>query len=120
MEDKKTSLFGDVAATPADDEEEQVDENYNPEEEVVDGNWKIVDLPQVTPANLDDIADTLWECKMKLYRFDKTKQGGSEWKERAVGIFKFIKDKKDDKIRGLLRQDTTNKIMANFYGIIVF
>ena len=23
------------------DGEEQVDENYNPEEEVVDGNWKI-------------------------------------------------------------------------------
>ena len=96
---------------PKSDGEEQVDENYNPEEEVVDGNWKIIDLPELHVSNGEDKCENLWECKMKLYRFDN-----NQWKERAVGIFKFLKDKESGKIRGVLRQDVTSKIMANFYG----
>lgn len=93
------------------DGEEQVDENYNPEEEVVDGNWKIIDLPQADVKTWEETSEILWEAKMKLYRWDK-----DQWKERAVGQFKFVKDKQTGKIRGVLKQDTTSKIMANFYG----
>ena len=96
---------------PKSDGEEQVDENYNPEEEVVDGNWKIIDLPKVDVQTGEETQETLFEAKMKLYRFDN-----NQWKERAVGIFKFLKDKQSGKIRGVLRQDVTNKIMANFFG----
>jgi Ran-binding protein 1 len=93
------------------DGEDQVDENYNPEEEVFEGNWKIIDLPVVVPVTDDEHIETLWECKMLLYRWDK-----DQWKERAKGEFKFIREKKSTKIRGVLRQATTNKVMGNFFG----
>ena len=90
--------------------EDHVDENYNPEEEIFDGNWKVIDLPKVDSLKPEDVAETLWECKMKLYRWDV-----DQWKERAIGQFSFIKDKSSSKVRGILRQEVTNKIMANFY-----
>lgn len=93
--------------------EDEVDANYNPEEEVCDGNWKIVDLPMVQLPKEEEESDTLWECKLKLYRYDV-----DQWKERAVGQFKFLKDKKSGKIRGVLRQVTTEKIMAHFFGTL--
>lgn len=101
----------DNKADPVEDGDEQVDENYNPEEEVFEGNWKIIDLPEVAQTTDEEHCETLWECKMLLYRWDK-----DQWKERAKGDFKFIKEKKSGKIRGVLRQATTSKVMANFYG----
>ena len=101
----------DKAPETVEDGDEQMDENYNPEEEVFEGNWKIIDLPEVSNSSDDDHVENLWECKMMLYRWDN-----AQWKERAVGQFRFVKDKASGKIRGILRQTTTNKIMANFYG----
>jgi len=87
-------------------------EDYNPEEEVVaDGNWKIVDLAPVEVKTGEETTECLMECRIKLYRFDN-----DQWKERAVGTFKFLRNLEDKRISGVLRQDTTNKIMANFYG----
>ena len=38
-----------------------------------------------------------------------------EWKERGIGDMKLLRHKTDKKIRYILRQDKTLKIVANFY-----
>nr|GFA27156.1 Ran-binding protein 1 homolog a-like [Tanacetum cinerariifolium] len=49
-------------------------------------------------------------CKAKLYRFDKE---GNQWKERGAGSVKFLKHKKTEKVRLVMRQSKTLKICAN-------
>lgn len=90
----------------------EVKEEYNPEEEIMaEGNWKIIDLDLVDTKTGDEEDECLFESIVKLYRFDN-----SQWKERAIGTFKFLKRKESGKVVGVLRQDDTNRIMANFYG----
>lgn len=87
-------------------------EQYNPEEEVTaDGNFKIIDLPTVEMGSGEETEEMLFACTVKLYRFES-----KEWQERAVGEFRFLKNKEDKRGRAILRQKTTNKLMANFYG----
>jgi Ran-binding protein 1 len=45
-----------------------------------------------------------------LFHFDRTAR---EWKERAVGEIKFLKDKQTNKVRLLMRQDRTKAICAD-------
>ena len=56
--------------------------------------------------------DTFWKCRSKLYRW----AAGSEWKERGLGEAKLLQHKETKKIRFLLRQEKTLKIVANHYG----
>ncbi len=51
--------------------------------------------------------------KCKLYRFETA---GNEWKERGVGMAKFLQHKENKKVRLLMRQDKTLKIRANHIG----
>ena len=93
-------------------ENTQKKQDYNPEEEVVaDGNWKIIDLPEVDLGSGEEAEENLFECTVKLYRYDD-----KQWKERAVGQFKFLKHKQNNRARGILRQVTTKKIFANFFS----
>lgn len=55
--------------------------------------------------------ECVWTHRAKLYRWQDR-----EWKERGIGDAKLLKDKKTEKIRFLLRQEKTCKIMANHYG----
>lgn len=48
--------------------------------------------------------------RAKLYRFQDDEK---EWKERGTGEVKFLKHKKNGKIRLLMRRDKTLKICAN-------
>lgn len=97
---------------PKKTEKPQKKEDYNPEEEVTaDGNFKIIDLPTVDMGTGEETAQLVFNCTVKLYRFEN-----KEWQERAVGDFRFLKEKDSKKGRAILRQKTTNKLMANFYG----
>ena len=51
--------------------------------------------------------------KTKLYRFDAD---SGEWKERGIGQAKLLQHKENKKIRMLMRQEKTLKIMANHLG----
>eukprot|EP00931_Biecheleriopsis_adriatica_P025010 TRINITY_DN15459_c0_g1_i1.p1 TRINITY_DN15459_c0_g1~~TRINITY_DN15459_c0_g1_i1.p1 ORF type:complete len:1727 (-),score=475.66 TRINITY_DN15459_c0_g1_i1:61-5241(-) len=89
------------------------DENYVQEEEVTN-------IPGWTPSvslQVNDVVatgeegeDEIYSQKSKLYRF---KDG--EWKERGLGQAKLLKDKESGKIRFMLRQEKTEKIVANHY-----
>merc|ERR1712048_762560 len=91
--------------------EDNVDDaNYDPEEEKAEGNWKIVDLPEMTMPTGEENEEELFKYRSKLYRWNN-----KEWKERATGEFRFLKNKQNNKIRCLVRQEVTGKIMCNFY-----
>jgi Ran-binding protein 1 len=51
--------------------------------------------------------------KCKMYRFDRE---ASEWKERGIGLARFLQNKATRKVRFLMRQDKTLKIRANHLG----
>lgn len=60
----------------------------------------------------EESEDTFWKCRSKLYRW----AAGGEWKERGLGEAKLLQHRETKKIRFLLRQEKTLKIVANHYG----
>jgi len=92
------------------DKPEEEDQNYNPEEEVAEGDWKLVDLPDKEVKSGEEETDELFNARAKLYRWRD-----GQWKERGVGQAKLLKHKGTGKISFILRQDATMKLMAFFY-----
>ena len=89
---------------------EPAKDNYNPEEEVAtEGQWKLVDLPEVEEITGEEDLEELFTARTKLYRWRNP-----EWKERGIGNFRILKNKENQRIMGVLRQEGTKKIMANF------
>ena len=86
------------------------DPNYNPEEEVAEGNWKLVDLPDKEVKSGEEETDEIYNVRAKLYRWRD-----DQWKEREVGQAKILKHKKTQKYSFILRQDATMKLMAFFH-----
>ncbi|KAK4764503.1 hypothetical protein SAY87_013941 [Trapa incisa] len=70
----------------------------------------IVKLEEVAVTTGEEDEDVLLDLKAKLYRFDKD---ASQWKERGVGVVKFLKHKETKKVRLVMRQSKTLKICAN-------
>jgi len=70
--------------------------------------WKIVDLPIVVPYTGEEEETVLAKFKVKLYRFRN-----EEWKERGVGILKFLKHNETDWIRIIMRAEKIGKIRLN-------
>jgi len=89
---------------------EDVDENYDPQAEVVDWSGsKKLNLPEAPLKTGEEDEETVAKFRTKLYRWAQ-----GEWKERGVGDLKFLQHKTNKKTRVLLRQDKTHKIVANF------
>lgn len=82
----------------------------NPEEELATGDWKIVDLPEMNVKSGEEQEELLFRARTKIYRWRN-----EEWKERGVGDFSIFKNKENNKIRGVHRQDKTFKVRAHFY-----
>ncbi|KAI3829994.1 hypothetical protein L1987_04126 [Smallanthus sonchifolius] len=70
----------------------------------------IVKLEEVAVSTGEEEEDAILDLKAKLYRFDKD---GNQWKERGAGSVKFLKHKKTEKVRLVMRQSKTLKICAN-------
>ncbi|CCF73585.1 small monomeric GTPase [Babesia microti strain RI] len=94
-------------------------ENASPEEEVTQGDWNIskVELKRIDVMTGEEEEEILWKQRAKLYRWSASKTEGEpgEWKERGIGDAKLLKHKESGKIRFLLRQEKTLKIVANHY-----
>jgi len=95
------------------DEDYEVGEDYNPEEENLDwaGAEKKLNLPEAPILTGEEDDEQLAKYRCKLYRWVK-----AEWKERGTGDLRFLKNKNNTKIRIVLRQDKTHKVVANFFG----
>ena len=95
-----------MEAKPVDTQE------YNPEEEVAEGDWQVLDLPDVKLETGEENLNELFSARTKLYRWRD-----EQWKERGVGNFRVLEDKDSKKRSCLLRQETTMKVMAHFFVV---
>lgn len=68
-------------------------------------------MPLVEVKTGEEEDDLIYKGRGKLFRFKN-----EEWKERGVGDVKLLRNKKTNKIRLIMRQDKTLKIVANFIG----
>ena len=84
-------------------------EYFNPEEEIKINPSGNCSLPKAEIKTGEEDEDLIFKIRAKLYRFRD-----SEWKERGTGDLKLLRHKTDKKIRCILRQDKTLKIVANF------
>ena len=82
---------------------------FNPEEEVKITPSTTCTLPKAEIKTGEEDEDMIFKGRGKLYRFRD-----GEWKERGTGDMKLLRHKTDKKIRFILRQDKTLKIVANF------
>jgi Ran-binding protein 1 len=102
-------------------EQPEVDDEHVVEEEVttVEGWAPSVTLEvneQITTGEEDEA--TIYTQRSRLYRWvANTSDDGpaGEWKERGTGDAKLLKNKSTEKIRLLMRQEKTGKIVANHY-----
>ena len=85
-------------------------EYFNPEEEVKITPSKECTLPKEAVKTGEEDEDLIYKARCKLFRWRD-----NEWKERGIGDMKLLRHKTDKKIRYILRQDKTLKIVANFY-----
>ncbi|AFZ81041.1 ran binding protein, putative [Theileria equi strain WA] len=93
------------------------DEEASPEEEVVEGNWKArkVEVSEIKVETGEEDEDIFWTQRSKLYRWATDTDGTGVWKERGLGDSKLLKHRTSGKIRFLLRQEKTFKVVANHY-----
>eukprot|EP01088_Endostelium_zonatum_P009203 TRINITY_DN22406_c0_g1_i1.p1 TRINITY_DN22406_c0_g1~~TRINITY_DN22406_c0_g1_i1.p1 ORF type:complete len:186 (+),score=63.39 TRINITY_DN22406_c0_g1_i1:88-645(+) len=73
-----------------------------------------LNLKEVESATGEENENELYKGRSRLYRYDKT-ANPPEWKERGVGVVKFLEHKESKKIRVLMRRDKTLKICANHF-----
>ena len=84
-------------------------EYFNPEEEVKINPSDNCNLAKVEIKTGEEDEDLIFKSRGKLFRFRD-----EEWKERGTGDLKLLRHKTNKKIRFILRQDKTLKIVANF------
>jgi len=88
---------------------ENKEDYFNPEEEVkIEGDGKC-SLPVSKIDSGESDEDLIYKGRARLFRFRD-----NEWKERGTGDVKLLRHKTQKKIRLLLRQDKTLKVVANF------
>ncbi|EER17458.1 Ran-specific GTPase-activating protein, putative [Perkinsus marinus ATCC 50983] len=54
---------------------------------------------------------------MSIRRWISKDEGSGEWKERGTGEMRLLKEKKSGRVRALMRQEKTLKIIANHYVV---
>jgi len=94
----------------AEDNEIDVGDDYDPEAEVDGGYSSQVNLPEVPVVTGEEDENVLQKFRTKLYRWV-----GKEWKERGIGELKLLENKVNKKIRVLMRQEKTHKVVANHF-----
>lgn len=87
--------------------EEEAGEYFNPEEEVKIDQKCTLEKVEIKTGLEDE--ELIYKGRAVLYRMRE-----KEWKERGRGDVKLLRNKNDKKIRLILRQDQTLKIVANF------
>jgi len=111
---RTTSSETPAAAAGPKDAEDDDDGDLVEEEVTIVPGW----TPSVTMEVKDNIEtgeeteEKLYEQRSKLYRWK-----GGEWKERGLGNSRLMKDKATGRVRFLLRQEKTGKVVANHYII---
>lgn len=102
-----------------DDDDGEVDENYDPEAEVGFDSKGVPTLPLVPLTSGEESDETLTQFRAKIYRWnDNQWKVGTDHKyekERGAGDLKILKNKTTNRIRVLMHQDKTGKLIANHF-----
>ncbi|EGV60744.1 Ran GTPase binding protein Sbp1 [Yamadazyma tenuis] len=102
QDDNKDEDANDKKDEDNDDAEEEVDVHFEP----------LVQLEKVDVKTNEEDEEVLFKVRAKLFRFHADTK---EWKERGTGDVKFLKHKKSNKVRLVMRRDKTLKICANHF-----
>uniref|UniRef100_A0A8C5CV65 RAN binding protein 2 n=1 Tax=Gadus morhua TaxID=8049 RepID=A0A8C5CV65_GADMO len=73
----------------------------------------VVQLPEkVDLVTGEEEEQVLYSQRVKLFRFDT---GLSQWKERGLGVLKFLKNASNGRLRVLMRREQVLKVCANHW-----
>ncbi|KAK2839618.1 hypothetical protein Q5P01_013358 [Channa striata] len=73
----------------------------------------VVQMPEkVDLVTGEEDEQVLYSQRVKLFRFDSNT---SQWKERGVGILKFLKNNSNGRLRVLMRREQVLKVCANHW-----
>mmetsp|Transcript_23089 Transcript_23089/g.17507 ORF Transcript_23089/g.17507 Transcript_23089/m.17507 type:complete len:221 (-) Transcript_23089:105-767(-) len=103
-------------------EKEEGDEDDNGpvvEEESTATFTPVVQLETVEVKSMEEDEDVVYKQRGKLYVFGETLldkgTGNKTWKERGVGEVKLLKHHESGRIRVLMRQEKTLKLISNHF-----
>lgn len=109
-------LFSSLQASPTKTDaanELDDDEMYRTEENDDIQFEPVVQIPEkVDLVTGEEDEQVLYSQRVKLFRFDSTT---SQWKERGVGILKFLKNNTNGRLRVLMRREQVLKVCANHW-----
>lgn len=109
-------LFSSLQATPSktDASTELEDDGMYKTEENDDIQFEpVVQMPdKVDLVTGEEDEQVLYSQRVKLFRFDSNT---SQWKERGVGILKFLKNTANGRLRVLMRREQVLKVCANHW-----
>uniref|UniRef100_A0A4W6FHP3 RAN binding protein 2 n=1 Tax=Lates calcarifer TaxID=8187 RepID=A0A4W6FHP3_LATCA len=109
-------LFTSFQATPTktDASNELEDDDMYKTEENDDIQFEpVVQMPEkVDLVTGEEDEQVLYSQRVKLFRFDSST---SQWKERGVGILKFLKNNTNGRLRVLMRREQVLKVCANHW-----
>jgi Ran-binding protein 1 len=102
-----------------DNEGEEDDNGPAPEEESTATFTPVVQLETVEVKSMEEDEDVVYKQRGKLYLFGETLldkgTGNKSWKERGVGEVKLLKHRETNRIRVLMRQEKTLKLIINHF-----
>ena len=116
--------MADFATEKPDEEKpkEETTETTEKEEEVEEEESTAVFTPKVQLEKVEvtsgeEDEDVLYSQRSKLYIFGESLldkgSGNKQWNERGIGDIKLLKHKETSRIRVLMRQERTLKVIAN-------
>ncbi|XP_055008638.1 E3 SUMO-protein ligase RanBP2 [Boleophthalmus pectinirostris] len=109
-------LFTSFQATPSKTEtaKEGEDDGMYKTEENDDIQFEpVVQMPdKVELVTGEEDEELMYSQRVKLFRFDAD---SSQWKERGVGVLKFLKNSSNGRLRILMRREQVLKVCANHW-----
>jgi len=109
--------FGESSAAATGGEEGEEGGEGVPEAESTAEFTPVVQLEEVEVKTHEEEEDVMLHMRAKLYRYTETMlnkgSGKKEWIERGVGDMKLLKHRESERIRVLMRQEKTMKVIAN-------
>mmetsp|Transcript_16040 Transcript_16040/g.32067 ORF Transcript_16040/g.32067 Transcript_16040/m.32067 type:complete len:213 (+) Transcript_16040:24-662(+) len=107
----------EIAKTAGEAEED--DNAPAPEEESTATFVPVVQLEKVDVVTHEEDEDVVYKQRAKLFIYGETMldkgTGVKTWREKGVGDVRFLKHKENDRVRVLMRQEKTLKIIANHF-----
>ncbi|XP_038132309.1 E3 SUMO-protein ligase RanBP2 isoform X3 [Cyprinodon tularosa] len=106
--------FSQTTPTKADTSNDLEDEGMYKTEEHDDIQFEpVIQMPEkVDLVTGEEDEQVLYSQRVKLFRFDTAT---SQWKERGVGVLKFLKNNTNGRLRVLMRREQVLKVCANHW-----